>query len=105
MDKVTCLSTINDYHKGGLKMIDLETMCKSLRLAWLKRIFSENGGTWKYYLNHLSKSFGGLFLFQCNYHIKEVVMYYTLGHFFKMIQIVEYYYSNLWIKILGKILE
>ena len=61
VDKVTRLSTINDYHKGGLKMIDLETMCKSLRLAWLKRIFSENGGTWKYYLNHLLKSFGGLF--------------------------------------------
>ena len=58
-NKVTRLSTINDYHKGGLKMIDLETMCKSLRLAWLKRIFSENGG--KYYLNHLLKSFGGPF--------------------------------------------
>lgn len=49
VDKVTRLSTINDYQKGGLKMIDLETMCKSLRLAWLKRIFIENGGTWKYY--------------------------------------------------------
>ena len=45
VDKVTRLSTINDYHKGGLKMIDLEKMCKSLRLAWLKRIVSENSGT------------------------------------------------------------
>ena len=26
--------------KGGLKMIDLETMVKSLILAWLKRIFN-----------------------------------------------------------------
>ena len=35
-DKVTRLSTINDYEKGGLKMIDLECMIKSLRLAWFK---------------------------------------------------------------------
>ena len=53
VDKVTRLSTINDYEKSGLKMIDLETMVKSLRLAWLKRIFSENDGTWKNYLHHV----------------------------------------------------
>jgi len=45
VDKVTRLSEINDYEKSGLKMIDLEIMVKSLRLAWLKRIFSENDGT------------------------------------------------------------
>ena len=32
-DKVTRLSAINDYEKGGLKMIDIECMIKSLRLA------------------------------------------------------------------------
>ena len=32
-DKVTRLSTINDYENGGLKMIDLESMIKSLRLV------------------------------------------------------------------------
>ena len=53
VDKVTHLSAINDYEKSGLKMIDLETMIKSLRLAWLKRIFSENDGTWKNYLHHV----------------------------------------------------
>ena len=46
-DKVTRFSTINDYEKGGLKMIDLECVIKPLRLAWLKRIFSSNRGTWK----------------------------------------------------------
>ena len=45
IDKVTRLSTINDYEKGGLKMIDLECMIKSFRLAWSKRIFSSNRGT------------------------------------------------------------
>ena len=32
-DKVTRLSAINDYEKRGLKMIDIECMIKSLRLA------------------------------------------------------------------------
>ena len=37
-DKVTRVSTINEYAEGGLKMIVLECMVKSLRLAWLERI-------------------------------------------------------------------
>ena len=54
-DKVTRLSTINEYENGRLKMIDLESMVKSLRLAWLKRIFGENDGAWKAtYEFHLS---------------------------------------------------
>ena len=49
-DKVTRLSTINEYENGGLKMIDLESMIKSLRLAWLKRIFQCNNGAWRSFL-------------------------------------------------------
>ena len=52
-------------------MIDLETMIKSLRLAWLKRIFSENDCTWKNYFDHVLKGFGGPFLFHYNYNIKD----------------------------------
>ena len=74
VDKVTRLSVINDYEKSGLKMIDLETMAKSLRLAWLKRIFGENDSTWKDYLHHLLKRFGGLFLFHCNYNAKDLTI-------------------------------
>ena len=74
LDKVTRLSTINDHQRSGLKMIDSETMVKSLRLSWLKRIFSENNGTWKNYLRHQIKYVGGLFSFHCNYDIKDVVI-------------------------------
>ena len=35
-DKVTRLSAINECDDGGLKMIDLENMIQSLRLAWIK---------------------------------------------------------------------
>ena len=52
-------------------MIDLETMIASLRLSWLKRIFSVNDGAWKDYLCHQLKRFGGLFLFHCYYNVKD----------------------------------
>ena len=53
-------------------MIDLESMIKSLRLAWLKRIFQCNNGAWRSFLRFLLEPFGGLFLFHCNYDIKEI---------------------------------
>ena len=43
-DKVTRLSTINIYEEGGLKIMDLDSMIKALRLSWLKRVFSSNKG-------------------------------------------------------------
>ena len=72
IDKVTRLSTINEYENGGLKMIDLESMIKSLRLAWLKRIFQCNNGAWRSFLRFLLEPFGSLFLFHCNYDIKKI---------------------------------
>jgi len=55
-------------------MIELETMVKCLRLAWLKRIFNENDGTWKNYLHYILKRFGGPFLFHCNYNTKDLTI-------------------------------
>ena len=65
-DKVTRLSTINEYENGGLKMFDLERKIKSLQLAWLKRIFQCNNGAWRSFLWFSLEPFGGLFLFHCN---------------------------------------
>ena len=70
-DKVTRASTINDFEHGGSKMIDIDSMIVSLRLAWLKRIFSEKGGTWESYLCYLLESFDGLFFINCNYDLKD----------------------------------
>ena len=72
IDKVTRLSAINEYENGGLRMICFETMVKSLRLTWLKRIFGENDGAWKSYIHHILKQFGGLFSFHCNYDVKDM---------------------------------
>ena len=73
-DKVRRVSVINEYREGGLKMIDLETMVKSLRLAWLKRIFNGYDGTWKRYLKHHLKSVGGLFFINCNYDVNDYII-------------------------------
>ena len=59
-DKVRRVSVINEYEE-----------VKSLRLAWLKRIFNENDGTWKRYLKHQLKPFGGLFFINCNYDVND----------------------------------
>ena len=39
-------------------MIDIESMIKALRLAWLKRIFNNNKSKGKFYLMHLLKRIG-----------------------------------------------
>lgn len=41
-DEVTRLSAINKLEGGGIKMIDIDSMVKAPRLAWLKRIFNDN---------------------------------------------------------------
>ena len=74
-DKTTRISTINDYAKGGLRMIDLDCsncIIKSLRLAWLQRIYNVTKGPWKWYCSHLLTKFGGLFLFNCSYDVNDL---------------------------------
>ena len=51
---------MNSYEDGGIKMIDIEILVKAVRLAWLKRIFSDNESTRKFYLLHLLHNVGGL---------------------------------------------
>ena len=53
-------------------MIDFETMDKSLRLTWLKRIFSENDGAWKSYIRQILEQYGGFLLFHCNYDVNDI---------------------------------
>ena len=60
-------------------MIDLQSMIKSLRLAWIKRIFGKNDGAWKSYLRVSLQRFGGLFLFYCNY---DIIKYHVIPSLF-----------------------
>ena len=70
--EVTRLSSINSYEDGGIKMTDIESLVKAVRLACLKRIFSDNESTWKCYLLHLLRDVSGLLLFKCNYAMNDL---------------------------------
>ena len=95
IDKVTRLSTINEYENGGLKMIDLESMIKSLRLAWLKRIFQCNNGAWRSFLRFsLLEPYGGLFYFTMTlkryiFPLNSIRSYFNGGLSFVVFSIVE----------------
>ena len=53
LDKVARPAVINDLKYGGLNLMDLETSIKSLRLAWLGRLFVERSSPWQAFINHL----------------------------------------------------
>ena len=71
-DKTTRLSAINTFEEGSVKMIDIESMIKALRLAWLKRMFNNNDSAWKFCLIHLLKQLGDILIFECDYAIKDL---------------------------------
>lgn len=60
-DRVVRTAMINSYENGGLRVLDFETLVKSVRLSWFKRLFACENAGWKCYLTHLLKPFGGLF--------------------------------------------
>ena len=70
-DKVTRASGINFYEEGGLKMIDMDCMIKSLRLALLKRLLNCSNATWKRYLIYQLEPLGSLFFLNCNYDVDD----------------------------------
>ena len=72
-----------DYEKGGLKMIDMETFIKSLKICWIKRMIeSEDNRILKnIYLSKL-KPFGGKLLFECNFSENDIHRF-TQNNFLK----------------------
>ncbi len=70
--KVTRLTAINIYEAGGIKMVDVDSLIKAIRRAWLKRIFNNNRATWKTYFMFLLKELGGPLIFSCNYNIDDL---------------------------------
>ena len=54
-DRVARTAVINSYENGGLRVLDFETLVRSLRLSWLKRLYSGEAAGWKCYLEHLLK--------------------------------------------------
>ena len=76
------------YEQGGLRAPSIETMAKSLKLAWISRLLINEPSldeTWKVIPNHFLDKYGGLnFLLRCNYD-KTFLEQMCLPYFYKLI--------------------
>ena len=71
--KIKKLTIIGEKNQGGLRMTDFNIMNKALKVAWIQRINSENGASWKIIPEIALKKHGGLtFLIKCNYDVNTL---------------------------------
>ena len=57
-DKIKREGLYQGYDNGGLRMTDIETMIKALRLAWTPRLLKNGQSNWKFASDHFLKSYG-----------------------------------------------
>ena len=63
---------INDYDKGGLKMIDIQSFNASLKMKWVQSYLNtENKGTWNMFFDYCLERYSGKLLFLCNLKQKD----------------------------------
>ena len=66
-DKIKRTEMINEYNKGGLKMIDLQSFNESLKIKWIKGYLDDNNkGKWKSFVNNYLEKHGGKLVFSAN---------------------------------------
>ena len=71
-DKIKRLSLIGDYKDGGLRMLHVESLIKAQRIICLKKNLDGNKSTWKLFLDHYLRDYGGSFLLKCNYDVSDL---------------------------------
>ena len=55
------------FSKGGLKMLDTESMMSARRVVCLKKFLEDYPSTWKSFLNSCILSVGGSLILHCNF--------------------------------------
>ena len=60
---------MNNHEEGGIKVIDTESLMKSLWLCWQFRHMEKN------YLEYILKDSGVLLLFNCNFYVNDLPIY------------------------------
>ena len=90
-DKIKRTEIINDYDKGGLKMIDIQSFNASLKTKWVQSYLNtENKGKWKALFGYDLERYVGKLLFLCNLKQKDAIIAENKGPFF-LKEIVEYW--------------
>ena len=72
-DKIKRSTLIQNYEKGGIRMINIEKFIMSLKVTWVKKILDScnNGVLKKIYLKKLEK-YGSALFFECNFDEKDI---------------------------------
>jgi len=79
-DEIKRIGLYQDLERGGIRMVDIDTMFKALKLAWIPRLLIPGNQNWKTVPDYYPRKFGGLnFLLMCNYdakYIKSIPLFY-----------------------------
>lgn len=72
-DRIKRSEMINDYEKGGLKMLDIKTFNSSLKSSWIKKYLDiKNTGKWKLFFDFYLAKHGGRKLFAGNLNSEDI---------------------------------
>ena len=71
-DKVKRLALISDIEKGGLKMLDIQSMISAKRVTCIKKFLEDYSSPWKTVLDKLLLPVGGRFVLHCNFHTSKL---------------------------------
>ena len=67
---------ISDYENGGLRILDLNSFKKALKLFWVRKHLNENNsGKWKLLFDFQLEDYGGAEFFRANLDRKDVSKY------------------------------
>ena len=81
---------ISDYVNGALKMIDLNSFNKALKLSWVRKYLNnDNSAKWKLLFDFQLQDYGGSEFFRCNLNRKDLSIYNNVPDSFiaKIVQI------------------
>ena len=97
-DKIKRTSLYQDFEKGGLRMPDIETINKALKLAWIPRLLRTGNFNWRTVPEFFFNKHGGLgFFLLCNYRVKDLdhlpLFYKDILLFFNELKVL-YNYNN-----------
>ena len=80
-DQIKRSIMISDYENGGLRMLDLNSFNKALKLSWVKKYSNENnGGKWKLLFDFQLEDYGEAEFFRDNLDRKDVSKYIYVPH-------------------------
>ena len=77
-DKVKRNALTSNIEKGGLNMMDIESMVRAKQVICLKKFLEGYRSDWKIILSHRLLTVGGSFVLHCNFDISKLNVYLPL---------------------------